>query len=129
VRILIADDAPAMRAILARLAGAEHIVIGEAQDGPRAVALAATLRPDAVFVDSRLPPDGAAPLVAEFRRAAPDTAVFVIAALGETALVRAAVAEGARGAVRRPLLAAEIRAALAGLARTHARKSEWDLYD
>jgi CheY-like chemotaxis protein len=55
-RVLIADDAPAMRAALRGLLEDNGLpVIGEAADGLQAVTMAADLQPDIVVMDVRMP--------------------------------------------------------------------------
>jgi CheY-like chemotaxis protein len=55
-RVLIVDDAPAMRAALRGLLEDHGLpVIGEAADGLQAVTMAADLRPDVVVMDVRMP--------------------------------------------------------------------------
>lgn len=57
MKILLVDDEPLARARLQRLlsAFAEHQVVGEASDGDNALALAASLQPDLVFLDIKMP--------------------------------------------------------------------------
>jgi len=57
VRILVADDQPLIRAgLVALFRAAEGLeVAGEAADGAEAVALAASVRPDVVLMDIRMP--------------------------------------------------------------------------
>ncbi len=57
IRILIADDSPTAREVLEHLLSAEtgFRVVGQAEDGERAVALAARLRPDVVVMDIHMP--------------------------------------------------------------------------
>jgi DNA-binding NarL/FixJ family response regulator len=57
IRVLIADDHPLMRKGLADiLAGVEGIeVVGAAQDGAAAIALAHAVRPDIVLMDISMP--------------------------------------------------------------------------
>jgi len=124
VRVLLVDDSAVLRAVLAgAIAGTDHAVVGEAADVAEAEALAASLRPDVVVVDGRLPPDGIA-AIERIRAAAPEAAILIVAALKELRLVTAATAAGARGALRRPALASEVRETLAGLARTDERRRE-----
>jgi len=119
VRVLIADDAAVARAVLARLiAGAGHEVAGEAEDATSALELCSALRPDAVVIDGRLPPDGALALIPRLRALDPALRILVAASLDEVELVRAAVAGGASGAVARPFTASNLEAALAAPART-----------
>ncbi|MDQ4504622.1 response regulator transcription factor [Sinomonas sp. ASV322] len=63
IRIVVADDHPIVRAgIVSLLDAADDLeVVGEAADGGEAVELAATVRPDLVLMDLRMPGlDGAA---------------------------------------------------------------------
>lgn len=57
VRILLVDDADSVRRALRHVLDSEPglVVIGEADDGERAVALAAALCPDVVLLDFILP--------------------------------------------------------------------------
>ena len=115
MRVLIADDARVMRSMLARtLATLGHAVIGEAATLERAQTVALEEQPDVIAVDGRL--GGAvdvAALVRSLQPAAPAAAIFVIVSLDEMPLVKRAVAAGARGAIRRPIVASQLREALA----------------
>ena len=57
VRILIADDEAGMRLALRSIVESMDgfSVVGEAENGARAVVLAAELRPDIVFLDAEMP--------------------------------------------------------------------------
>jgi DNA-binding NarL/FixJ family response regulator len=57
IRVLIADDHPIVRSGIASVLAsqADFVVVGEAEDGARAVALAAELLPDIVLMDLRMP--------------------------------------------------------------------------
>ena len=115
MRVLVADDARILRSLLARmLVTLGHAVVGEAETLDRAHALAGELRPDVVAVDGRL--EGTADVVAlvtSLHRASPASAILIIASLEEMPLVRRAIAAGARGAIRRPIVGSQLREALA----------------
>ncbi|MBD5653854.1 MAG: response regulator [Candidatus Eremiobacteraeota bacterium] len=103
-----------MRAVFVRIASMlGHLVVGEAAEAEAALRLVVATLPDAVVIDGRLPPEGAIAVVRHVRTIVPAAEVFVIAALGETARVRDAVAAGARGIIARPLLAHRVAASLA----------------
>jgi DNA-binding NarL/FixJ family response regulator len=116
VRILIVDDAPPLRTVLAHiLTSLGHDVTGHAGDAAAARALAAATRPDAVVVDGRLEAPGVATLFGELRSLVPEASLLLVASLGETALVRAAYQAGAAGVLARPFLRSRVAATLAEL--------------
>jgi two-component system, response regulator PdtaR len=94
-RVLVVDDHPMVREALAELldqAGFE--VVGEADDGADAVALAEQLEPDVVLMDLRMPVLSgldAAPLIKE---ACPATQVVLLSAFDSPALERQAEEAG-----------------------------------
>jgi CheY-like chemotaxis protein len=53
--VLIVDDHRVFRSVARMALGERFTVVGEAGDGPEALALAATLRPEVVLVDVQLP--------------------------------------------------------------------------
>lgn len=121
--MLVVDDAPVLRALVARgVKALGHAVVGEAASLDQAQALAAAALPDVIAVDGRLATPAAiagaadvATLVRTLQAAAPAAAIFVIASLAETRLVKSAVAAGARGAIKRPILASQLRDVFASL--------------
>ncbi len=111
MRVLVVDDAPVLRAIVARgIAALGHAVVGEAATLADARTLAVAVLPDVIAVDGRLAGTGdVATLVRTLQAAAPTAAIFVIASLDEAPLVKAARAAGAHGAIKRPILASQLR--------------------
>jgi two-component system chemotaxis response regulator CheB len=104
LRVLVADDAPALRALLRAALEQEGRVevVGEAEDGEHAVALAAALRPDVVVLDIQMPGvDGLSALPA-IRRAAPAARVVVLSGCEAAATAHRALALGARRYVEKP---------------------------
>jgi len=57
VRVLLASENPGTRSILRRIVETEDktVIIGEAENGSRALNLARSLRPDVMLIDSSLP--------------------------------------------------------------------------
>lgn len=114
MRILVVDDAPALRAIFWHIADAlGHAVVGEASNLERALTLARALCPEAVVLDGRLGGADLARALPALRDAArPAPAVLVVAALEEATIVRVARDGGAAGLVRRPFSRSQVREAL-----------------
>lgn len=99
ISVLIVDDHPVVREGLRALLEAQDdmTVAGEAGDGPAAVSLAASLRPDIVLLDLKLPgPDGIA-VLPQLRAAGPR--VLVLTSATEPAAASRAVRAGATGVV------------------------------
>ena len=114
LRIMLCDDAPALRALLRTYLERDGRmeVIGEAGDGEHAVALAGSLRPDVVVLDVRMPKvDGLRALPA-IRRAAPDARVVVLSGCDADATAAEALALGAGRYVEKPAGVEAIRAAV-----------------
>ncbi len=132
MRIALVDDAAVSRALFVRIAGElrHHVVVVPTADDDGAsdvVAMAAAVRqsdPEIVVLDGRLADPRGTRLAAPtelivaldlFRAAAPHAIVGVVAAFGETTLVRAATAAGAGFVVTRPYLRSQVGATLSAL--------------
>ncbi|MEM1229058.1 MAG: response regulator transcription factor [Pseudomonadota bacterium] len=122
IRVLLADDQPLIRAGLKMiLNAAEDIeVIGEAEDGQTAVALARQLNPDVCLFDIRMPRlDG---IEATRELAGPEVAaplpIVIITTFDLDEYVHSALKAGARGFLLKDagpeLLAQAVRAAASG---------------
>lgn len=99
ISVLIVDDHPVVREGLRALLEAQDdmTVAGEAGDGPAAVSLAVSLRPDIVLLDLKLPgPDGIA-VLPQLRGAG--SRVLVLTSATEPAAASRAVRAGAAGVV------------------------------
>ncbi|MBX7197494.1 MAG: response regulator transcription factor [Sandaracinaceae bacterium] len=99
LRVLLVDDQALFREGLALLLGTspELEVVGEAADGRAAAERAATLRPDVVLMDLRMPgTDGVAGTRA-IRAVAPDSKVLVLTTFDDDESVFDAISAGAVG--------------------------------
>ncbi len=97
--MLLADDEPLVRAgVKAILAAAPDIdVVAEAGDGREAIELARAHDPDVALLDIRMPVLDGLGAAAEFRRAAPDTAVVMLTTFSEDEYIIKALDSGASG--------------------------------
>lgn len=101
IRVVVADDQELVRTGLVMILGAQPDleVVGEAADGPSALAVATRLRPDVLLVDIRMP--GMDGVEVTRRLAGPDVtdpmAVVVITTFDLDEYVLGALRAGARG--------------------------------
>lgn len=101
IRVVVADDQELVRTGLVMILGAQPDleVVGEAADGPSALAVATRLRPDVLLVDIRMP--GLDGVEVTRRLAGPDVtdpmAVVVITTFDLDEYVLGALRAGARG--------------------------------
>lgn len=122
VRVLLADDQPLVRAGLRMILEAEDdiVVVGEAEDGVRAVALARQLRPDVCLFDIRMPRMNGIDATRAVAGAgvSDPLAVVVITTFDLDAYVYGALQAGAKGFLLKDagpaLLAQAVRAAAEG---------------
>lgn len=94
-RLLIADDDPVIRAMLASSLGEEFEVVGVASDGEQAVELARTSQPDAALIDVEMPKGGGLSAVHGIVESSRDTAIVVLSVDESDATVRELMAAGA----------------------------------
>ncbi len=101
IRVLLVDDHPLVRdGVRMRLDATPHIrVAGEAGNVDDALQLCATLSPDIVLTDIRMPTASGIHLAAQFRERFPWVRVLVLSMHHDGEYVRRAVALGARGYV------------------------------
>ena len=95
-RVLLVDDAAAIRnALRGVLEDAGIEVVGEAQDGTQGVAMAASLRPDVVLMDLRMPSSDGFEATAQIVSQLPDIRVVVLSAYESEESAEAVRAAGA----------------------------------
>jgi DNA-binding NarL/FixJ family response regulator len=97
ITVLLVDDHPVVRRGLRALLEVQDgiVVAGEAGDGSTAVALAASLRPDIVLLDLRLPGVDGIALIEPLRAAGPR--VLVLTSATQPSVAARAVRAGAAG--------------------------------
>ena len=135
IRVLLADDHPALRAgIRAILERAPDIqVVGEADDGTKVQQLTADLRPQVLLLDLRMPGPRPVETMAWVRAHCPETTVLVLTAHDVDGYLAAMVEAGAAGFVVKEeapeTIVAAVRAAARGevlfSGEQYARARRW----
>ncbi|MGW2816424.1 response regulator [Streptomyces sp. NPDC001415] len=99
IRVLIADDQPLVRRGLSLILSPDPSfeVVGEAEDGARAVDLARRLRPDVVVMDIRMPVLDGVAATAELAAAVPTCRVLALSTFDMDEYVVGALRAGAYG--------------------------------
>ena len=120
IRVLVVDDHPVVRGgVVGWLAAQPDIdVVGEAADGLEALALVASLQPDVVLMDLRMPRMDGVTATGRIVAAHPAVRVLVLTTYDTDADIVRAVAAGATGYLLKdaplPQLADAVRAAARG---------------
>ncbi len=102
-KVLVVDDAAFMRMMIKdilRKGGYE--VIGEAEDGLKAVEKYRELRPDLVTMDITMPDMDGITAVKEIRKVDPNAMIIMCSAMGQQAMVIDAIQAGAKDFVVKP---------------------------
>ena len=99
ISVLLVDDHALVRHGFRRVLedDPEITVVGEADDGHKAVQLAAELRPRVVVMDFALPSMNGAVAARQILRSAPETAVLILSMHAEASYVRTCLEAGVRG--------------------------------
>jgi two-component system, NarL family, nitrate/nitrite response regulator NarL len=110
VSVVIGDDHPIFREGLVRALSSSGSVnvVGEADDGPTALELIKTHRPDVALLDYRMPGMDGTQVAAAIRQAGLPTRVLLISAQDESEIVYQALQEGAAGFLPKEATRAEI---------------------
>ncbi|WP_430791737.1 response regulator [Actinoplanes sp. G11-F43] len=118
IRVLIVDDHPMFRDGLRQLLGGDGFtVVGEAADGREALAVLAATDVDVVLMDLRMPRMGGVPAVERIRETMPGVRVLVLSTYDTESDVVPAMAAGAHGYLLKDASRAELREAVAAVAR------------
>jgi len=99
IRVLLVDDHSLVRRGFRRMLEDEPSiqVVGEAEDGHRAVDLAAELQPHVVIMDFALPSMNGAVAARQILKASPGIAILILSMHAEASYVRTCLAAGVRG--------------------------------
>jgi len=119
VRVLVADDHPAMRRAFARLVqewdGLE--LVGEAADGEQAVEMVAALNPDVALLDVRMPKLDGLAILARLTAQASPVRVLLISGNDDSEIAHEAITQGAAGFLSKDAEEQEIYEAIGAVAR------------
>jgi len=99
IRILIADDEPALRGAIADLLSHEDgvVLVGEAGDADQAIEMAVSRRPDVALVDVSMPAGGGPRAARGIIRVSPETRVIALSAFEDRPTVLEMLRAGAVG--------------------------------
>jgi DNA-binding NarL/FixJ family response regulator len=99
IRVILADDHPAVRAGIRQFIERDPTiqVLAEAGDGAQALELIRLHRPDVVMLDLQMPNVSGLELIGQVRAEYPDTAVVVLTAYDDAPYIFAALRAGAKG--------------------------------
>ncbi len=102
-RVLVVDDAAFMRMMIKDiLQKGGYEVVGEAEDGKRAIEKYKELRPDLVTMDITMPDMDGITAVKEIRKIDPNAVIIMCSAMGQQAMVIDAIQAGAKDFVVKP---------------------------
>ena len=110
LRVVIADDASAIRALLRRMLedSAAFEIVGEAGDGEEAVRLVGALQPDLVLLDLAMPGTDGMAAIPGLRRDSPACRIVVLSAVEAERVRDQVLAAGAHSFIEKRLLADEL---------------------
>jgi DNA-binding NarL/FixJ family response regulator len=119
IRILIADDHKLVRdGLRAMLAGQPRFaVVGEAKDGPTAVALAAELKPDIILMDISMPELNGIEATRQILAGRSSTGVIILSMHSDRRFVTESLRTGARGYLLKDSAFEELVAAIDTVAK------------
>jgi len=119
VRILIADDNPAVRTGLKLLLQfhPEWTVCGEAVDGREAVQKAAALQPDIILLDIFMPMMDGLTAAELIHRDSPNAEILIVTHFESLDLARYAAQTGARAYISKSRIATDLEKAIAAAAQ------------
>jgi len=102
-RIMLVDDASFMRMMLKNiLVGSGYEVVGEAENGAKAIEQFKALKPDLVIMDIIMPEMGGIDAVREIVKSNPTAKILMCSSMGQQSLVVEAIQAGAKDFIVKP---------------------------
>lgn len=107
--VVVVDDDNVIREVLKFiLRSGDYPIMGEASNGPDAIALCTKIQPGLALLDINMPKMDGLQTLEEIRKVSPATIVLMVSADSSMDKVREAIDKGAAGFVVKPLNAANI---------------------
>ncbi|BCZ45617.1 response regulator [Clostridium gelidum] len=102
-KILVVDDAAFMRLTIKTMLDKNGFeVVGEAENGRKAIEMYKMLKPDIVTMDITMPDMGGVEALTEIIKFDPKATVLMLSAMGQEGIVKDAVIKGAKGFIIKP---------------------------
>jgi DNA-binding NarL/FixJ family response regulator len=119
IRVLVADDHPVVRTGLAAVITEEPdlLLVGEAENGERAVALFREQRPDVALMDLRMPVVDGVEAIRRITAEFPQARILALTTYEGDADIRRALDAGARGYLLKDMLLSEVITAIRAVRR------------
>ena len=121
IRVLVVDDSQVAREYLTHILGEDAAVnvIGTANNGVEAVEIAGRLKPDVITMDINMPAMDGLEFLRQIRvqNLAPGIPVVMITTESSEEHVRQAIEAGARGYIRKPFTAEQVKERVLPLVR------------
>ncbi|TCL40145.1 two-component system chemotaxis response regulator CheY [Anaerospora hongkongensis] len=103
IRVLVVDDAAFMRMMIKDILSKNgYEIIGEAENGLKAIEKFQELRPDLTTMDITMPELDGISAVKEIKKMDPSAKVIMCSAMGQQAMVIEAIQSGARDFIVKP---------------------------
>lgn len=116
-KIMVVDDATFMRITIKNmLKKSTHEVVGEAENGKIAVEKYRVLMPDIITMDITMPEMDGLTALKEIIKMNPSANIIMVSAMGQEAMVREAILNGAKGFIVKPFKDTDILSAIDKLA-------------
>ena len=92
-----------------------HEIVGEAEDGDKAVQYFTSLKPDVVFLDLILPGKSGIEVLEDLRRVNPETRIVVITAVDQVEIDRRLSGKNIHAIIRKPFSFGDFKTLMASL--------------